>query len=39
MDNLRCLLGRRMDRVKNVQIRELYGVVKVVDERTDESNL
>ena len=40
MDNLRGLLGvRRMDRVLNVRIRELCGVAKGVDERTDESVL
>ena len=33
MDNLRGLLGiRRMDRVLNAWIRELFGVVKEVDE-------
>ena len=37
MDNLKCLLGiRRMDKRPNVWIRELYGVVKVVNERIDE---
>ena len=40
MDNLRGLLGiRRMDRVPNVRIRELCGVLKGVDERTEESIL
>ena len=34
MDNLKGLLGvRRMDRVPNARIRELYGVAKGVDER------
>ena len=33
MDNLRGWLGiRRMDRVSNAQLRELYGVTKGVDE-------
>ena len=37
MDNLLGLLGiRRMDRVSNTQIRELYGVKKSLDERIDE---
>ena len=36
MGNLRSLLGiRRMDRVPNGRIRELCGVTKGVDERTD----
>ena len=36
MDNLRGLLAiRRMDRVLNAQIRELYGVTKCEDERID----
>ena len=40
MDKLRGLLGvRRMDIVSNVQIRELCGVVKGVDERIYESVL
>ena len=40
MDNLRGLLViRRMDRVPNVQIRELCGVKKVLDERFDEGVL
>ena len=34
MDNLRGLLGiRRMDRVSNALIRELYGVKRGLDER------
>ena len=38
MDNHRGLLGiRKMDRVPNVRIRELFGVAKGVDERIDES--
>ena len=38
MDNLRGLLSirRRMDRVLNVRTRELWGVVKGVDEQIDE---
>ena len=37
MNNLRGLLGiRRMDRVQNAWLRKLCGVVKGVDERTDE---
>ena len=37
MDNLRGLLGfRRMDRVPNTWIRELFGVKKGLDERIDE---
>ena len=37
IDNLRYLLSiRRIERVANVWIRELYGVLKVVDERIDE---
>ena len=37
MDNFRDLLGiRRLDEVKNVRIKELCGVMKGVDERTDE---
>ena len=37
IDILRELLGiRRMDRVQNVRIRELCGVKKGLDERTDE---
>ena len=37
MDNIRGLLGiRRMDRVPNARIRELYGVTKWVDERIKE---
>ena len=40
MDNLRGLLGiRRMDRIPNARIRELYGVRKGLDERIDESVL
>ena len=40
MDNLGGLLGiRRMNRVLNAWIRELYGVKKQVDERIDESVL
>ena len=36
MDNLRGLLGIRwMNRVWNVQIRELYGVMKGAEERID----
>ena len=36
MDNLHDLLGiRRMDKVLNAQIRELYGVTKEIDERID----
>ena len=40
IDSLRVLLGiRRMDRVANAQIREMYGVTKRVNERIDESVL
>ena len=40
MDNLRGLLGiGRMDRVLNAQIRELYGVRNVLDERINEGIL
>ena len=40
MENLRGLLGiRRMDRVPNIQIRELCGVRKGLDERFDEGIL
>ena len=40
MDNLRGLLGiRRMDRVPNARIRELWGVKKFLDERIDEGVL
>ena len=40
MNNLRGLLGiRRMDRVSNARIRELYGVKKGLDERFDEGVL
>ena len=39
MNNLRGLLGRRMDRVPNVQIRELCGVMKWVDGRIYEGIL
>ena len=40
MDNLRGLLGiRRMDRIPNAWIRELWGVRKGLDERIDESVL
>ena len=40
MDNLRGLLSiRRMDRVTNAWIRELYLVKKGLDERTDDSVL
>ena len=40
MDNPRGLLGiRRMDRVPNAWIRELYGVRKGLDERIDEGVL
>ena len=36
MDHLRGLLGiRRMDRVPNAQIRELWGVTGNMDERFD----
>ena len=37
MDNLRGLLGiRRMDRVLNARIKELYRVTKGLDERIEE---
>ena len=37
MDNLRGLLGiRRLDKVLNPLIRELYGAKKGLDERIDE---
>ena len=37
MGNLRGLVGiRRMDRVPNARIKELCGVMKRLDERTDE---
>ena len=37
MDNLRGLLGiRRIDKVPNARIRQLYGVTKGVDEKIDE---
>ena len=40
MDNLRSLLGiRRMDKVPKVQIRQLCGVMKGVDEKNDENVL
>ena len=40
MDNLRGLIGiRRMDRVPNAHIRELWGVKKGLDERIDEGVL
>ena len=40
MDNLRALLGiRRMDRVPNAWIRELWEVRKGLDERIDEGTL
>ena len=40
MDTLRGLLGfRRMDRVPNERIRELYGVKKGLDEKIDEGIL
>ena len=40
MDNLRGSLGvKRMDRVPNSRISELYGVAKGVDERIDASVL
>ena len=40
MDNLKGLLGvKRMDRVPNAQIRELCGVKKRLDERSDEGML
>ena len=40
MDNLRGLLGiRRIDRIPNLQIRELCRVTKEVDERIDEGVL
>ena len=40
MDNLRGLLGiRRMDRVLNIQIRQLCRVTKGVDERINEGVL
>ena len=40
MDNLRGLLGiRRMDRVPNALIRDLYGVKNGLDERIDEGVL
>ena len=40
MDKLRGLLGiTRMDRVLNIQIRELCGVMKGMDERIDEDVL
>ena len=35
LDNFRTLLGiRRMDKVPNARIRELYGVTKGVNERS-----
>ena len=38
MDNLRGLLGiRRMDKVPNARLRELYGVTNRVDERIDKN--
>ena len=40
MDNIRRLLGiRRMDRISNGRIKELCGVRKGLDERTDEGVL
>ena len=40
MDNLRGLLGiKKMDRVLNARIRELFGVNKGLDERINESVL
>ena len=40
MDNLRGLQGiRRMDKVPNARIRQLYGVTKGVDEKIDEDVL
>ena len=40
MDNLRGLLGiRRMGRIPNARIRELFRVTKGVDERIDEGVL
>ena len=37
MDNYRGLLGIRiMDKVPNARVRKLYGVLKWVDEKTDE---
>ena len=40
MDNLRGFLGiRRMDRVPNAQIGEMYRVKKGLDERIDEGVL
>ena len=37
MDNFRVLLDiRKMDRVSNARLRELCGVTKGVDERTEE---
>ena len=40
MDNLRGLLGiRRIDKVQNAQIRQLYGVTKSVAEKTNEGVL
>ena len=38
MDNLRGLVGiRRLDKVRNARITELYGVTKDVDERMVQS--
>ena len=40
MDNLRGFLGiKRMDKVPNARIRQLYGVTKGVNERIDEGVL
>ena len=40
MDNLRGLVGiRKMDKVSNVRLRELYEVTKGVNERIDEGAL
>ena len=40
MDNLRGLVGiRKMDKVPNVRLRELYEVTKGVNERIDEGAL
>ena len=39
-DNLRCLLGmRRMDKVPNARIRQLWGMTKGEDERISEGVL
>ena len=39
MENLRGLLGIRMDRVPNARIKELCGVRQDLDERIDEGLL